>query len=109
MPPGLCPAIAYTCCCFFRFVQDAAEKAAAKMIAAAAAAAAAGSSKGKGGKTASDQPAVSALHQVGLGTTCSAQQLCRIIILVQQLGIQRAAAWRTTVAGLGASVRVYSN
>lgn len=45
-------------------VQDAAEKAAAKMIAAAATAAAAGSSKGKGGKTASDQAAVSALHQV---------------------------------------------
>ena len=45
-------------------LQDAAEKAAAKMIAAAAAAAAAGSSKGKGGKTSPQEPAVSALHKV---------------------------------------------
>jgi hypothetical protein len=62
-----CAAVVYVllcmCCCV---PQDAAEKAAAKIIAAAAAAAAAGSSKGKGkgGKTASDAPAVSALHQV---------------------------------------------
>lgn len=45
-------------CC----VQDAAEKAAAKMIAAAAAAA--GSGKGKGAKAATQEPAVSAMHQV---------------------------------------------